>query len=223
MGKTYYYLPRHVQIEDLIMGEDIISKFTIAIPIEMFMQDTTGFEGDKEMFSKFGLEIRNSYKLVVSKDRWETEVKSHFDSTPGISQESYALITNLRPQEGDLIYDPLTSFIFEIKFVDHDVEFFQVGKNYKYTLSCEAFQYSQEEISTGIPEIDAFETDNTIDQLAYQLKTENDEMIVLEGESIDEYLLQENNAESTARPYGTDFVDPGLLIEFSTQNPFGGL
>src|ERR1035437_10282076 len=78
MGLTYWYLPRDVQLDDLIFGEDVISKFPIAIPIEMYMENTTGFGGDKEMFSKFGLELRNSYKLVLHKERWETEVKHQF-------------------------------------------------------------------------------------------------------------------------------------------------
>ena len=155
MGRTYYYLPRTVLKQDLVLGEDVLSRFDLAIPIEMYMLDNEGFAGDREVFTKFGLEIHNSYKLVISVSRWNSDVQSQVRNT--------AIALN-RPQEGDLVYDPLTQFLMEIKFVDHDTEFFQLGKNYLYHLSCEAFQYSSEPISTGIPDIDIFEQ-NSMDTM----------------------------------------------------------
>jgi len=241
LGGTYYYLPRDVQIQNLILGEDIISKFQLAIPIEMYLTNTQGFEGDKEMFSKFGLEIRNSYKLVVHKERWEEEIASQFDN--GVFKirkehgDGYILLENkskllgevvnaessfdisnyIRPREGDLIYDPITKFLLEIKFVDHDVEFFALGRNYQYYLSCEAFQYQNEEIATGIESIDIFAL-NSKDKLLNQILLENGEALVFEqgGYSI----LEAGQVEVPIRESGTDFKPDAIKIKSSVVNPF---
>lgn len=218
MGLQYWYLPRDVQLDDLIFGEDVISKFPIAIPIEMYMENTTGFGGDKEMFSKFGLELRNSYKLVLHKERWETEVKHQFikysedNSNPLFRAANY-----IRPREGDLIYDPLTKFLMEIKFVDHDAEFFSLGRNYKYHLSCEAFQYQNEEIYTGVEEIDIFQL-NSMDILWNAIQLESGDNIMFEQGGI--AILEFNELPVPIRQYGTDFGPDSAIIKVNITNPF---
>jgi hypothetical protein len=159
------------------------------------MEDSTGFNGDKEMFSKFGLEIRNTYKLTVHKERWETEVKHQFvQFSEDNSNVLFRAINYIRPREGDLVYDPLTKFLMEIKFVDHDVEFFSLGKNYKYTLSCEAFQYQNEVINTGVPEIDSI-SNSSLDQLL-------------------------GLTTPPPRQYGTDYAPDSTIIKVNIPNPF---
>lgn len=194
-GNTYQYLPRDMLVEDLILGEDVLSKFPLAIPIEMYLANATGFQGDREMFSKFGLEIRNSYKLVVSKDRWEEEIKTQFDGFNGNGEATFAVANYLRPREGDLIFDPITKFLLEIKFVDHDAEFFSLGKNYQYYLSCEAFNYQNENIATGVPEID-----------------------LLDGNRIDTITP---TTQPATRTYGSDYNAEAVKIKTKTINPFG--
>lgn len=217
-GNTYYYLPREVQIENLILGEDVVSKFGLAIPIEMYLPNSTGFDGDKEMFSKFGLEIRNSYKLEVHKERWETEVKTQFDNASGNGEATFDIANYIRPREGDLIYDPMTKFLFEITFVDHDKEFFAIGKNYKYVLSCEAFTYQNETITTGVPEIDLFSL-NSKDNLLNQVLMENGDTLILEQGG---YLLQEDGQVPTPiRESGSDFKPDAVKIKATAINPFG--
>lgn len=244
LGSTYYYCPREVQIENLILGEDVISKFGVAIPIEMYLADAGGFTGDKEMFSKFGLELRNTYKLEISKKRWEDEIGSQFDNdleyllleTTGreLAFESgdmlvandvsngeapFDIVNYTRPREGDLIYDPMTKFLMEIKFVDHDAEFFALGQNYKYVLSCEAFQYQQEIIATGHDEIDLF-ADNSIDIL-------NDKILLESGDTfITEYgtpIINEGGVPvvTPIRESGTDFQPDAVKIKVTVSNPFG--
>jgi len=246
MGYTYYYLPRDVQIEDLIFGEDVVSKFTLAIPIEMYLDDAQGFTGDKEMFSKFGLELNNSYKLVVNKERWIAEVKTKFDNDLTNGEASFDIVNYVRPREGDLIFDPITKYLLEIKFVDHDVEFYALGKNYQYYLSCEAFQYQQEELSTGVPDIDIFsdKTTNSINSLNNQILMENGAAIVLEQggylildkttNSLNNQILMENGAAialeqgghliledlEMIREYGTDFNIDADKIHITVINPF---
>jgi hypothetical protein len=225
-GRTYYYVPRHVVKRDLILGEDVMSAFPLAIPIEMYMENVMGFDGQKELYSKFGLEINSSYTLVISKDRWETEVKSQFDGDLSNGEASFDVLVNGRPQEGDLVYDPLTKFLMEIKFVDHDAEFYQLGKNYLYKLSCEAFQYSSERLETGIEELDAIETLNTLNMLDFQLLMEDGSKLLLEsGGTI--LLNQETAPEFTSGKVSYDntheFEKLNNDLEWSVKNPFGGM
>lgn len=219
MGSTYYYLPREVQIDNLILGEDVVSKFGLAIPIEMYLADSQGFQGDREMFSKFGLEIRNSYKLVVHKGRWEEEVKTQFDNSSGNGEAAFDIVNYIRPREGDLVYDPITKFLMEIKFVDHDVEFFALGRNYQYYLSCEAFQYQNETIETGVAEIDLFGL-NSRDLLGNQFLLENGDALVLEQGGY--LILEDGNVPDPIRESGTDFTPDATKIKATFVDPFRG-
>jgi len=217
LGNTYYYLPRDVQVTNLVLGEDVISKFPLAIQIEMYLSNSTGFQGDKEMFSKFGLEIRNSYKLEVSIDRWEKEVRTQFDKEVGNGEAIFSVDNYIRPREGDLIYDPMTKFLMEIKFVDHDQEFFALGKNYKYVLSCEAFQYQNEEIATGVADIDIFNT-MSLDKLSNEVLAENGSS--LEYETGGSVILEDGSVPTPIRESGTDFVAPATKIKAKVVDPF---
>ena len=140
MGKNMVYIPRTLVNEDELFGEDTISKFDDGYQLEMYIQSIDGFEGEGDILSKFGLEIRDRVELVVSRKR--------FNQTVG----EYENLT--RPREGDLIYFPLSKTLFEINFVEHENPFYQLGKLYTYRLSCEVFTYSQEDIDTGYSDID---------------------------------------------------------------------
>lgn len=144
-GYDMVYIPRTLVQEDDIFGEDVLSKFEEGNTIEMYIESVDGFEGEGDFLSKFGLEIRDTLSMVVSKTRFET-VMAH-DST----------IT--RPREGDLIYFPISKGLFEIKFVEHENPFYQQGKLYTYKLSCELFKYSHEAIDTGYSDVDSVEDD----------------------------------------------------------------
>lgn len=215
VGRTYYYLPRNLQTADLILGEDVISKFSLAIPIEMYMENPTGFGGDREIFSKFGLQIQNQYKLTVAQSRWETEVKSQFDGSNTNGEAAFVKANYVRPHEGDLIYDPMTKFLMEITFVDHDEEYYQVGKNYTYSLTCEAFKYSSEDFSTGVTEIDSINLLSD-DLLGEQLLSEDGFKLL--NEYCDESIILESNTivETDDYQYGDDFSHVESIIE----NPF---
>lgn len=144
MGRSMYYLPRTLGDLDLVFGEDILSAFKTALPIEMYIESFDGWVGQQEFIAKFGLEIRKQMIITVAKDRWETEVK----------KISSSMWKTQRPQEGDLIYEPTTKKLLEIKFVDHDDTFYQLDKYYRYKMTCELFQYNKEPITTGIAAID---------------------------------------------------------------------
>jgi len=146
-GHDFVYMPRTIVKLDELFGEDVQSKVDDGLNIEMHIESVDGFEGEGDFISKFGLEIRDSVSLSVSKKRF-AEVAAQIDS-PAIT----------RPREGDLLYFPLTNGIFEIKHVEHENPFYQSGKNYAYKLSCELFQYSQEEFDTGFTIIDKIDAD----------------------------------------------------------------
>ena len=143
MGKDMVYIPRKLMNEDKLFGEDTVSKFDDGYELEMYVASVDGFEGEGDIISRFGLEIRDRMSLVVSKKRFQDEVGVYENVT--------------RPKEGDLIYFPLSKTLFEINFVEHENPFYQHGKLYTYVLSCEVFTYSQEEIDTGYNEIDTVE------------------------------------------------------------------
>jgi len=150
-GHDTFYLPREIVEEDSIFNEDVQSKFGDAYGVEMYIENTDGFEGDGDLLSKFGIEVRDTATFVLSLRTWERFIS--LDSN---------LATSLRPNEGDLIYFPLTNSMFEIKFVEHEDPFYQVGKLFVFKLRCELFEYSGEDFDTGDTSIDVIE-----DQQAY--------------------------------------------------------
>jgi len=130
-GIDVMYIPRTLVKEDLILGEDVLSQFNTAYEIEMYVKSSDNFGGADDAISKFGLDIRDELILVVH-------------------AESFKFATNnTTPLEGDLIYFPLSKGLFEIKFVEDEQPFYQVGKNYVFELTCEVFQYGGEKIDTG--------------------------------------------------------------------------
>ena len=130
-GIDVMYIPRTLVKEDLILGEDVLSQFNTAYEIEMYVKSSDNFGGPDDAISRFGLDISDELILVVH-------------------AESFKFATNnTTPLEGDLIYFPLSKGLFEIKFVEDEQPFYQVGKNYVFELTCEVFQYGEEKIDTG--------------------------------------------------------------------------
>ena len=151
-GQEMFYIPRTLVSKDEILGEDRLSEFKNAYPIEMYFENVDGFGGNGAFMSKFGLMIEQSATLVVARKRWQQAV----------AQYGQTILPN-RPAEGDLLYFPLTGGLFEIKFVQHQNPFYQIGKLYTYKLDIELFQYASERIDTGYNVIDDFESLKTFD------------------------------------------------------------
>lgn len=151
-GDDWTYIARETFNRDYLFGEDTNSKFKDSAIVEMYLKNFEGHNG-AEVFSKFGIELKDRITLVVSKRRFEECVAAMFDYIK-------------RPREGDLVYSPMHNEIYEIEFVENEVPFFQGSKNYTYELSAQAFQYGQETMDTGISAIDAIQTDNQ-DLLTY--------------------------------------------------------
>jgi hypothetical protein len=161
-GKDVYYLPRTLVNRDLILGEDTASKFDDSYLLEMYMETTEGFAGEQEIINKFGLEIREDTTFVVAKRRWQDAVDS-----------VHTMIVEGRPNEGDIIYMPLMNSFFEIQFVEDQEPFFQLGNLPVYKLRCTRWEYSSEQLNTGIDAIDEKETQYSLDQGLYQSSLES--------------------------------------------------
>ena len=138
-GYDVNYIPRTLVNEDTILGEDSISEYKDAYSVEMFIKSVDGFEGEGDLVSKFGLEVRDQIIFSMSRRAWE------------------GLDIGTRPKEGDLIYFGLTSKLFQIMFVEHETPFYQAGALPTFDLTCELFTYSDEKLDTDIDEIDVIE------------------------------------------------------------------
>lgn len=153
-GRDYYYLPRTLTDYNQLFGEDVVSTFKSAAKVEMYLENITGWEGEQQFISKFGIEIRDEASLIVNRTRFEEEIGSKF----GFKY----------PREGDLVIFPYEVDerirVFEISFVDPDAVFFQLGKNYVYRLKVRVFEYNGEDFDTGIDQIDKYEINNKITQ-----------------------------------------------------------
>tara|TARA_R100000152_G_C6750583_1_gene174228 strand:+ start:466 stop:1257 length:792 start_codon:yes stop_codon:yes gene_type:complete len=224
-GHDVYYLPRTLVNRDLILGEDVASKFNAAYLCEMYMDTTEGFGGEQELISKFGLEIREDSTFTVSKRRWNDLV-----------EDPATLIKADRPNEGDLIYFPLMNSFFEIQFVEDQEPFFQLGNLPVYKLRVTRFEYSSERLDTGVSDIDAAEDKYSLDMLNHQMTLEAEEgSLLLENDSASgesNYFLLESYEIQTQSPYA-DNIDldneAGFdtasvsddILDFTERNPFG--
>tara|TARA_B110000902_G_C14220613_1_gene554988 strand:- start:269 stop:1150 length:882 start_codon:yes stop_codon:yes gene_type:complete len=175
-GQDVTYIPRTLVNNDRIMGEAIASSFDAAYNIEMYIENPEGFDGEGDLFAKFGVEIRDQATLVVSRYRWEQLI--------GIQNN---LINANRPAEGDLIYLPLSNSLFEIAHVEHEQPFYQLSQWPTYKIRIEKFEYANETLNTGIDAIDDID-----DNFAYGLKLVIDNSNGTDlsvGESITQTLL----------------------------------
>ena len=220
-GHDVYYLPRTLVNQDLILGEDVASKFNSSYLLEMYFETTEGFQGERELISKFGLEIRDDTTFTVSKRRWDDAVG-----------DQATLIKSGRPNEGDLIYFPMMKSYFEIQFVEDQQPFYQLGNLPVYKLRCTRFEYSSERIDTNVSEINKVEDDKSLDLLAHQISLENEDgRLLLEGDEIN-YLILETYDQQTQQPYADNSTfesDAGFgttstsddILDFTERNPFG--
>ena len=210
-GFDTFYLPRQAVNEDVILGEDTLNNYEHAYPLEMYMQNVSGFEGDGDLMSKFGVEIRDTATFVVARRRWDEVV----------ARTGNAVLTT-RPAEGDIVYFPLTKAFFEVKRVEATDPFFQVGKLYVYKLECELFRYSSEGFNTGIDEIDNTAADKSTDVNDFNVLLEDGFRALVEDYSASSIILETYNL-GTILPSvdNEDFRSEISVLDFSERNPFG--
>ncbi len=204
-GHDVYYVDRTAVALDNVLGEDALAKYRNQQPIEMYVEDAeSGYAGDKELMTQFGLDNRNEITFVVHKERFQELTKQFTiedgtDTTGGSIQmedatttitegtvfetfgtDTFYLLNETdatdadRPLEGDLVYHPVLGKMFEIGFVDHDAPFHQLDNNPIYKLRCRQYEYDMSRLDTGIAAIDSIEDSNSTDALVYQFTLENE-------------------------------------------------
>ena len=139
-GYDMIYMPREILNQDNVTGEDIMSRFEDAYPIEMYIENIDGFDGEGDLFTRFGVEIRDAATFVVARRRFHQSVSTYeeFD----------------RPREGDLIYMAMSDTIFEIMHVDDETSFYQLENLPLFKMRVELFEHAGEDFDTGIESID---------------------------------------------------------------------
>ena len=204
-GQNFYYIPRTLIAKDEILGEDRLSKFKHAYSIEMYVENPQGFMGQGEFVSKFGLYIEQSMQLTMSRRKWFELVSRH--GMPCLDSRHGKTILPERPAEGDLIYHPIQKRLFEIKYVEKENGFWQLGQLQTFKLTVELFQYASERMETGIPEIDAFESLKSFDQTKLSITPDENGNVGVDS--------PDNYGDNTK------FIQEANNIVFDENNPFG--
>ena len=200
------YVPRNPVSIDVIYGEDPLREYIHAVPVEMYVKNIEGFAGEGDFLSKFNIQIRDQITFSIARRVFSDEV--------GV------LETITRPREGDLIFLPLNKKLFEIKFVEHEAIFYQLGALQMYDLKCELFEYNNEYFETGIEDIDKLMNNYSLDLSVFSIKTESglnltDEeeyAILQESYDINENDVLANNDELE--------LEAESLLDFSERDPF---
>jgi hypothetical protein len=173
-GQDVYYLPRNIVEQDYILGETVESQFDDSYTLEMYIENPEGFGGESELMTKFGLEIRDTATFVLSKRRWEQSV--------GVFNNE---LTNYRPNEGDLIYLPMSKSFFQIDKVEHEKPFYQLQNLPTYQLICSLYEFGDEKFDTGNTEVD-----NISNLFAYQQE------LTISGIAGTDFIIGENITEN---------------------------
>tara|TARA_B100001093_G_scaffold358027_1_gene342617 strand:- start:12229 stop:13347 length:1119 start_codon:yes stop_codon:yes gene_type:complete len=147
-GQDVYYLPREIINKDKIFLDDVPSRFSESYKVEMYIENTEGFEGEGDLFTKFGIELRDQATFVVARKRWQGLIGDFLESQ------------KFRPREGDLIFLPVSESIFQIMKVETESPFYQLSQLPTFRLQCELFEYNDEDFDTGIEGIDIVEQES---------------------------------------------------------------
>ena len=205
-GHDLYYLPRTRIEDDLIYGEDSYSEFNSQYFVEMYIKNIEGFAGQGDFLSKFNLEIRDQVTFTVARRTFNEEVGAY--------------TAFVRPREGDLIYFPLNNKIFEIKFVEHEAIFYQLGALQTFDITCELFEYNNEVFNTGIPLVDEKQKDLTFNLSDFAIKTETG--LAIADEDMNDLILESFSLD-TQDPISdnTELETEGdSILDFSEIDPF---
>jgi len=148
-GVEITYIPRKIVNRSTVFEELERSKFDDNFLLEAYVETFDGYGGQGDIMTKFGMTLKDELTVSISRERFEDFIAPFMEAMPDDE-----MIIDTRPREGDLVFFPLGNRLFEVKFVEHEDPFYQLGKNYIYKLQCELFEYEDEVIDTGVEEID---------------------------------------------------------------------
>jgi hypothetical protein len=208
-GHEVYYLPRETVDLDEVFNEDTLTKFEDSYLIEAYIKNVEGFEGEGDFVSRFGLEYRDRITFTVAKRRFEQD----------ISQTTFQTL----PHEGDLIHFNMNQKLYEVKYVEHESIFYQMGSLQTYDIVCELFEYSNEQLNTGVSSIDSIEETLSIPYALEKISLSTESGIGLITEAGSEIIndgFSIRDVDKTDR--SAEFELGGSsIIDFSESNPFG--
>jgi len=205
-GIDVYYIPRTVQNRDGIFREAEYSSFDSAILVEMYIKNTDAFEGDGEFLSKFGIQVRDQITFTMAQRVFAEEIGD------GISKS--------RPQEGDLIYFPLTNTVYQIKLVDVKAVFYQFGALQTYDITCELYESNSDVFNTGIPQVDLKYNALTLTSDGYEMLSESGNILITESNEtilIETYEVENIDAQAQNEEFEKEAQD---IIDFTERDPF---
>jgi Virus neck protein len=192
-GHEVWYCPRTIDNEEKIFKEDELATFNNAYSVEMYIKNVEGFEGEGDFLSKFGLQIRDRITFTVSR-------RSFTDEVTGAT----------RPKEGDMIFFPLTSKGYVVRFVEHEAIFYQMGSLQTFDIICELFEFNQETFNTGVDIIDS-----TYNNLSFAMANNTQIVTQFNISTIDK---QAQNEEFETK--GDDILDFTEINPFSEANTY---
>jgi hypothetical protein len=218
-GQDVYYLPREIVASEDIFLDSIQSQFSDTYKVEVYIENTEGFEGEGDLFTKFGIELRDQATFVIARRRWKHLIGDRLSDA------------QFRPREGDVIYLPLSESLFQVMKVETESPFYQLSQLPLFRMQCELFEFSDEDFDTGIPGIDNVEVEGAFQ---YELKMPDEgmgrEIYYLVGEDVyqefDDFRLEgevtswnhDTRILKIAHTGGTD----GKYHEWATDRPVIG-
>jgi hypothetical protein len=204
-GHDMLYIPRKLNNYDSVYGADDQSSYELSYPLEIYIKNVDGFGGDGDFMAKFGIEIRNQVVFSVAQRRFNEEIGE--------------FTTQVRPNEGDLIYFPLNRKCFQIKYVNKFEMYYQLGALQTWEMTCELFEYSDELMNTGIPEIDSLQTKFSTNILDWTILSEdNFDLITEDGD----YIIQENSTLDLVAAADNFEIqtESDQFVDFTAYDPF---
>lgn len=212
-GQDVYYLPREVVEREDIFLDSIQSQFSDAYKVETYIENTEGFDGEGDLFTKFGIELRDQATFVIARRRWRELVGDRL-------VEEY----QFRPREGDLIFLPLTESLFEVKRVYTETPFYQLSQLPLFRLQCELFEFSDEDFDTGVEAIDQVEAEHAF-QYELVMEQGTEEQYYTPGEIVrqvfDDFNLEGEvtsfNSETRILKIAHTGADDGKYHEWATD------
>jgi hypothetical protein len=218
-GQDVYYLPREIVEKEDIFLDSIQSQFGDAYKVEVYIENAEGFDGEGDIFTKFGIEIRDQATFVIARRRWRELVGDRLADA------------QFRPREGDVIYLPMSESLFQVMKVETETPFYQLSQLPTFRMQCELFEFSDEDFDTGIPDIDNIEVEGAFQ---YELQmppfVEGDESYYLVGEDVqqvfDDYILNGEvtswNSDTRILKIAHTGATDGKYHEWATDRPVVG-
>ena len=219
-GVDLLYMPRRMLNLDTLLHESTKNAFEIALPLPVYIKSFDGYDNGMEVLTKFGVRNSDELTLIISRSEFQTYyspfLKSYYNSIAGRPETAKLNHlegeTDARPKEGDLLYFPFDDGIFEIKYVNFDVPFFQLGKGYVFEMQCEKFEYSGATFDTGYDIVDDTTEEPDYYRLQFNLEEETGEGTYIFHEKVTIY----DYTDSDEVPEFTLYKDPGYVHRVSS-------